>query len=431
MLARLLGLLVGMVLAAPMAQSQPVRVVPLQQVQAQGILRDQVIDYENNWAILRTPLFYQQGKDLYLATLAGLRGEGLHETLSQYGRVWHLQQGEFALMQISEPYLLDALASNLHRLTGSCGVVRILDGVTLPGVQLPPAYPLSRGGIGIASDYIPGFIEKVDIARLQKTVAELESWGTRYHSHDQGRLAGERLAHMYTQLIPSHRTDVQVSLFQHSRTPQKSVVVRIPGKSLAQELIILGSHLDSINPSQRSNFAPGADDNASGTATNMEIFRLLMENNVVPERTIEIHAYAAEEVGLVGSMEIANTYRRNQVRVHAMIQFDMNGYAQQGFDRVWLVSNKTNSELTHQLAQLTEVYLKMPWSKAPLWAGSSDHASWNKYGYPAAFPFEDPRGYNPHIHTSRDTFGNINSWPMVRAYTQLGLAYVLRYGVGH
>jgi leucyl aminopeptidase len=207
--------------------------------------------------------------------------------------------------------------------------------------------------------------------------------------------------------------------------------VRIPGKSFPNEVIILGSHLDSINPGERSNYAPGADDNASGTATNMEIFRVLMANNIYPDRTIEIHAYAAEEIGLVGSMEIANTYRKNNVAVHAMIQFDMNGYANSGFDRVWLVANKTDRALTNQLGELTETYLKMPWSTGNLWAGSSDHASWDKYGYPVAFPFEHPTAHNPHIHTSRDTVQNINAWPMVRAYAQLGLAYLLKYGVVH
>ncbi len=427
------GMMALLVFSSAPVQAQPVRVVPLSEIQTGGILRDQIVDYENNWGIVRTPLFYQQGQNLFVVTLAGLRSEGLHETLSMYGHVVHLQQGEFAVMQIHEPSLLDALSFNLHRLTGGCGLIRFIDGVTIPHVALAAAYPLERPhhGLNFNSQGIPELLAQIDVVNLQRTVAELESWGTRHHTHETGRLAGDRIAQMYRQLIPPGRSDVGVHLFDHSRSPQKSVIVRIPGKSLYHEVIVLGSHLDSINPSQRSQYAPGADDNATGTATNLEIFRVLMANGIQPERTIEIHAYAAEEVGLVGSMEIANTYRKNQVRVHAMIQFDMNGYSRNGFDRVYLVSNKTNRDLTAQLGYLTETYLGLPWTAAPLWAGSSDHASWHKYGYPAAFPFEEPGRHNPHIHTSNDTVQNINSWPMVRAYSQLGLAYVLTHGVGY
>ena len=42
--------------------------------------------------------------------------------------------------------------------------------------------------------------------------------------------------------------------------------------------------------------APGADDDASGSATILEVFRTMMKNRFEPDRTVEFHAYAAEEV---------------------------------------------------------------------------------------------------------------------------------------
>ena len=195
------------------AQAQPVRVVPLSQVQSDSILRDQIVDYEKGWGVVRTPLFYQQGQDLFIVTLAGVRSEGLHQTLSLYGHVWHIQPGEFAIMRISDPNHLEALSYNLHKITGSCGLVRFVDGVSIPHAVLPAAYPLQRSALGLASSGIPELLSQVDVGHLQRTVAELESWGTRHHSHETGRLAGDRIAEMYRQMIPPGRADVQVNLF--------------------------------------------------------------------------------------------------------------------------------------------------------------------------------------------------------------------------
>lgn len=41
---------------------------------------------------------------------------------------------------------------------------------------------------------------------------------------------------------------------------------------------------------------------------NVKVFRILMENRFVPDRTVEFHAYAAEEAGLRGSAAISQEY---------------------------------------------------------------------------------------------------------------------------
>ena len=50
-------------------------------------------------------------------------------------------------------------------------------------------------------------------------------------------------------------------------------MVRIEGKKYPDELVLLGSHLDSIAGWYSSGDAPGADDNASNTATNMSVLK--------------------------------------------------------------------------------------------------------------------------------------------------------------
>jgi hypothetical protein len=66
--------------------------------------------------------------------------------------------------------------------------------------------------------------------------------------------------------------------------------------------------------------APGADDNASGVAVLLAALRVLAR--VSRERglcrAVEVHFYAAEEAGWLGSMAVARAYRRAGVAVHAM-----------------------------------------------------------------------------------------------------------------
>ncbi len=84
--------------------------------------------------------------------------------------------------------------------------------------------------------------------------------------------------------------------------------------------------------------APGADDDASGSCTVLEVrqsislliivqlFRVLAASDFKPSRSIEFHTYSAEEAGLRGSQDIAVAYQNNQVPVYAMMQLDMMWY---------------------------------------------------------------------------------------------------------
>lgn len=76
--------------------------------------------------------------------------------------------------------------------------------------------------------------------------------------------------------------------------------------------------------------APGADDNGSGTVTNMEALRLYTENFLKrgfrPNNTVEFHFYSAEEGGLLGSLDVFTAYAKQKKHVRAMLQQDMTGY---------------------------------------------------------------------------------------------------------
>jgi carboxypeptidase Q len=79
-------------------------------------------------------------------------------------------------------------------------------------------------------------------------------------------------------------------------TTSYNAVAEIPGSDKADEVIMLGGHLDSWHA------ATGATDNAIGCAIMMEAARILKIVGVKPRRTIRVALWGGEEEGLLGSI---------------------------------------------------------------------------------------------------------------------------------
>jgi len=238
-------------------------------------------------------------------------------------------------------------------------------------------------------------------AELWPVNNHLASYFNRYYTAPTGREAALWIAEQYRQAAGSRLgQDISVEIFEHAWL-QPSVIVRIVGTYLPQELVVLGGHIDSTAGSATA-AAPGFDDDASGSSTVFAAFKTLVAAGFRPERTVEFQAYAAEEVGLRGSNDIATDYRQRQIDVVAMTQFDMTCYSTAR--TVGLTSDFTDAELTRFISQLISTYTTMNSARSVCGYGCSDHASFNRQGYPSAFPFEAVFGqHNPHIHTNRDT----------------------------
>jgi leucyl aminopeptidase len=237
-------------------------------------------------------------------------------------------------------------------------------------------------------------------------IQRLSQFQNRYCKADSGAEAARWIRDQFVRLARG-RTDVTTDLFTHRRYVQPSVVARIAGRGPhANERIILGAHEDSINwsnysPSVRDR-APGADDDASGVATLLETFRVLMDSGYRPDRTIEFMTYAGEEIGLVGSQDIAEQYKQQGVKVAAVLQMDMTMYP--GSDpKLHMISDHVDRQLTRFTEMLIDTYVHVPWEEMPCQYACSDHASWTDAGYASAFPFEATMGGdNPKIHTADD-----------------------------
>jgi cysteine-rich repeat protein len=76
------------------------------------------------------------------------------------------------------------------------------------------------------------------------------------------------------------------------------------GSVTPEEAIIVSAHMDSINADDRTNvFAPGADDDASGTAVVLEAARVFGDPSIVTDKSIRFIFFNNEETGPDGSVE--------------------------------------------------------------------------------------------------------------------------------
>jgi len=168
-----------------------------------------------------------------------------------------------------------------------------------------------------------------------------------------------------------------VHLFAQSAqktTTSQNVIGRSPQDDCQ---VIVGAHYDSVAA------GPGANDNASGSATLLEIARVLDLSG--QEQGVCFVAFGAEEPGLFGSRHFVTTFvSQGQPSPQAMVNLDMVGVG----DEWQIMASPSLLEKIDQGAAALGLDL-VPTEARP----SSDHLSFMEADIPAVFihRFEDPR----------------------------------------
>jgi len=338
---------------------------------------------------------------------------------------------------LSAIYFHPATAENLHGkfAHGHGYVFRNSKENALQSLQEKPSQKKASFNYTISEQaFITTALNDVDVKEIEKTILMLEGFKTRYHTRQEANNAVLKLKEVWEKMIAdAGRTDVFVRIVDHVNTPMKSLILTFNGIEKKDEFVIIGGHADStVGWNANQTFAPGADDNASGIATITEVLRVLLKNNFKPQRTTEIMAYAAEEIGLVGSKEIAQKYASENKNVIGYVQFDMTNYKGSTKDVILMTDAYCDANLNSFLMKLMDEYNKtglhqFTYDTSKCGYGCSDHASWSENGYPATLPFESKIGEdNPNIHTTGDTYAFMGSTSTHAAkFTKLGIEYVV------
>lgn len=186
----------------------------------------------------------------------------------------------------------------------------------------------------------------------------------------------------------------------------ENVIGILPGTDpiLKDEFIVIGAHMDH-NGMAASGFGYfGADDNASGTATVMELARVFASRHSELKRSLVFIAFGGEEQGLRGSKFFATNPTVPAEKICLMINFDMVGQGNGGAG--FGGRNYFPQIINEVMASLSDsVQNKLSVGRSGgMWG--SDHAHFIEQGIPD-FTFYST-GDHPFYHQIEDDPSQIN-----------------------
>ena len=213
-------------------------------------------------------------------------------------------------------------------------------------------------------------------------------------------------------------------------------MAEFPGTGM-DGIVLVSAHLDSTGARgpayrERTDPAPGADDDGSGVAGVLAAAEALVALDSAvgaPRRTVRFALFNAEEDGLVGSRAYAAAQAGQAAPITAVFQLDMIGYdvlPERTFELHAGFSQ--GAEVEARSVELTELAAKLVPQVAPalpapqlypfpgeldLAEARSDHYSFQLHGFPACLASEDlfagpgpdapPEEMNPNYHMATDT----------------------------
>jgi hypothetical protein len=193
----------------------------------------------------------------------------------------------------------------------------------------------------------------------------------------------------------------------HSKYTKEQPTMNIVGKlegsdpELRNAYVVVGAHLDHVGEQAGEIYAPGANDNASGSAAVLEIARAFAKDKIKPKRSIIFVLFASEELGLIGSKYFVDHSPVPLEKITAMINLDCIGYG----DSIQIGNGKSSPNLwkiaRHQDSLYTKMMVEATWN-----GGGADAGPFHDKGIPAAY-FVTTNSY-AHLHYMTDEPETLN-----------------------
>ena len=193
---------------------------------------------------------------------------------------------------------------------------------------------------------------------------------------------------------------------QYSMLGGRNIYAVQTGSDFPDQIFILCAHYDDMPPGV---LAPGADDNASGTAAVLEAARVISQFQ--PRYTIIYALWDQEELGLIGSKYYADSAYLAGKNILGVVNLDMIGWETGGDNSYFIHSSYVGdsfglARLSSAIANYTSPELY------PLFivygASNSDHSRFWSKGYSAVEIAEDQNDFNPYYHTANDNLNHFN-----------------------
>ncbi len=196
-----------------------------------------------------------------------------------------------------------------------------------PGKLVPLSYDNSSANSGIVVASVSGAVADALFAKSGKTLAEVQTELDRENPHYEGHFA-----------LPEVGVKMQTGVERIKKKDYNVVGVLPATNGGTGESIVIGAHYDHIGFGEIGSLARkgeegkihnGADDNASGTSTVLELAASLAEmQKTKPDafrRDLVFALWSGEELGIIGSSEFVKQAALPVEQIAAYLNFDMVG----------------------------------------------------------------------------------------------------------
>ncbi|MBA3904985.1 MAG: hypothetical protein C0522_15130, partial [Rhodocyclaceae bacterium] len=238
-----------------------------------------------------------------------------------------------------------------------------------------------------------------------------------------------------SRLMADYPNDWQIEELPFNDDMCSNIRLTIPGELYPDQIVAIGAHLDSRNTGSgrtATGPAPGADDNGSGTAVNLEIVRSIAANERKYKFAYTVHIlwFCGEEQGLVGSNAMAQQYKKDGAEIIAYFNNDMIGYTDPRFGvRLSFMTRFSTLWLTNVCKETAAAYVPdLP--SGDTTACCSDQQSFFQAGFPAAGIFETPTSgvSYPQYHRTGDTYNSgLINYEQVYLFGKANFACILEF----
>jgi len=187
---------------------------------------------------------------------------------------------------------------------------------------------VSYGAISETRTDIQTLISYINADSVQSYIQHLEDYQTRYWLAPNHLAVATWIKDQYLRVGISN---AYLQSYTWSNTTQYNPVATITGSVYPDVYIVISGHHDSITGGHMDTLrlrdpmyiAPGADDNASGTAATIEMARVMMATGFQPKCSIIFTAFSTEEIGHYGSQYFAQQALDNNLDIRMVVNLDM------------------------------------------------------------------------------------------------------------
>lgn len=274
-------------------------------------------------------------------------------------------------------------------------------------------------------------IQSLNSDSIKSTVLWLQNMGTRFALANNRRVVATRLRDRFIRMgYANARLDsflaVGIWRYQNYSTWQYNVVAELSGSEHPDSLMIMGAHYDNVlSAGDPLTEAPGANDNASGVAAMIEIARVMKLKQYSPSVSLQFTAFAAEEIGLLGSFDYASKIALSGRPVRFMINNDMIAYEPAQNSTSWSVKlnyYKNSLDLLSFAKKLCGKYIGLTTIPDTMDIKRSDSYSFYRKNFKSIFFASKASDTN--YHTLNDVVVNCN-FEYCRDVTGISVALIV------